>query len=134
MERLQMVLYDELYQSSQLEGNEYLLQLAKWKLLYHPLDQPEEASAMLSSANSLLSKLVSALPMGSNPSSPELQAHSCSAVSKELSGIVQERSRLSTELLAGRKSPSEAAQELLPSPLFQTVDRRAGLTLKEYRE
>merc|ERR1719311_1692886 len=89
---------------------------------------------MLASANSLLSKLVSAMPMGSNPSSPEFQAHSCSAVSKELSGIVQERSRLSTEILAGRKSPSEAAQEILPSPSFQSVDRRAGLTLKEYRE
>jgi hypothetical protein len=132
MERLELVLYDELYDSNELHDADSLFKLARLKMLYHPLDDPKESHTMLTSAQHLLSQQVDDLRQ-EGKFRAQSQLSECLSVSKGLTDIVKERVQLSSDISRG-KTAADVAARVLPSPPFKEVDRRAGLSLKEYRD
>lgn len=134
MERLQLVLYEALYEQKELEEDEHLFQLAKFKMLYHNLSNPEEASSTLYGAEKLLSSLEAARHNKEATTMDNFQIAACSATSQRMTRVARERSKLTAEILAHGKTASEIAARILPSPPFRGVDRRANLSLKEYRD
>jgi len=128
VERLEKVLFSELYATGELEGQrDSLIRLAKLHMLYHELDDPAKSAEELEVASQLLSKLI-------RPRDTDQTLVECKKVAKELSAVVSSREKLTQELRAGG-DPKAFAKSLVPEPKFTAVERvEADISSKELHE
>lgn len=125
IEQLEKALFEELDSQGELEGRDNQLRLAKLKMLYHPSDEPVQGEKDLSAASTILAKL--------NAEEKEARVGECERVAQNMESIAQHRRELTDELKRGA-SVKDVAKRLVPKPAFTSVDRRAGLSFKEYME
>jgi len=124
MSRFELVLYSDLYDKGQLQGEDNLLGLAKLKMLYHPLHDPNQALSDVMSASGILSAI------GEQGASQQVKR--CKDYAQGLQERLRHRVTLTHDLEVG-SSAQELASRLLPEPSFESVDRRANLSMEEYR-
>jgi len=129
MERLEQTLFEAMLKQGELtsnQGHDALLRLAKLKMLYHPAANLDKAVEDLTVASRLLSEPLQPADAGGD-------VRECRDVAQQLSRVLEDRKKYTEELQSGA-SAKELAKKLLPQPAFEAVDRRKGLTVKEYFE
>lgn len=129
MERLEQTLFEAMLKQGALtenQGHDALLRLAKLKMLYHPAANLQQATEDVTVAARLLSE-----PL--QPADADTEVKECRGVAESLSKVLEDRKKYTEELRSG-VSAKDLAKKLHPQPAFQSVDRRKGLTVKEYFE
>merc|ERR1719253_2224328 len=128
MERLEQTLFEAMLKVGELtqnQGHDALLRLAKLKMLYHPAANLKQAAEDVTVAARLLGD-----PLQPNA---DAEVKECRGVAEALSKVLEDRTKYTEELQSG-VSAKDLARKLQPQPAFTTVDRRKGLTVKEYFE